>query len=282
MARDPHDQSSAVRRIGDFEVTAISDGSLQASPDVVLGVSREDCKALLGTAANNPFELAVNCCLIRHQQTIVLVDAGGGSAVATLGRLPDNLRAVGIAPEAVETILLTHLHSDHANGLVDAQGAAVFPNAELVMHQKEAGFWLDRRVTPDDPERLRRNTLGAQRATAPYRDRIRRVGEGEVLPGITAVLLDGHTPGHTGFLLQSRGERLLVWGDVVHLAAIQVPRPEAALVFDVDPQAAVAARRRAFEWTASERLLIAGAHFDFPGFGHMVREGEGYRFEAAP
>jgi glyoxylase-like metal-dependent hydrolase (beta-lactamase superfamily II) len=271
--------SSATRRIGEFEVTAISDGTLQASADVILGLSADELDALVG-GASDPFRLSVNCWLIRHRQKTILVDAGGGSMVPTLGRLPDHLRAAGTPPEAIGTILLTHLHSDHANGLVDAEERAVFPNAELVMHQKEAVFWLDRRVTPQDSDRLRRNTLGAQRVTAPYRDRIRRIDDGEVLPGISAVLLAGHTPGHTGWLLESGGERLLIWGDIVHLAGVQIPRPDAALVFDVDPDAAVAARHHAFEWTARERLLVAGAHLDFPGFGYMLRQREGYRFQA--
>ena len=271
--------SSATRHIGEFEVTAVSDGRLQASADVILGLTRDECAALLG-GNSDPFWLSVNCWLIRHRQKLILVDAGGGSMVPTLGRLPDNLRAAGAPLEAIETILLTHLHSDHANGLVDAEGRAVFADAELFVHEREAAFWLDRSVTPEDSERLRRNTLGAQRATAPYCDRIRRVSDGEVLPGISAVLLAGHTPGHTGWLLQSGGERLLIWGDIVHLAGVQIPRPDAALVFDVDPQAAVAARRHAFEWTARERLLIAGAHLDFPGFGYMLRDGEGYRFQS--
>jgi glyoxylase-like metal-dependent hydrolase (beta-lactamase superfamily II) len=271
--------SSATRRIGEHEVTAISDGTLQASADVILGLSAGELDALLG-GASDPFQLSVNCWLIRQRQKLILVDAGGGSMVPTLGRLPDYLRAAGTPPEEIETILLTHLHSDHANGLVDAEGRAVFPNAGLIVHEKEAAFWLDRSVTPEDSERLRRNTLGAQRVTAPYRDRIRRIDDGEVLPGISAVLLAGHTPGHTGWLLESGGERLLIWGDIVHLARVQIPRPDAALVFDVDPDAAVAVRRHAFEWTARERLLVAGAHLPFPGFGYMVRDGEGYRFEA--
>ena len=96
---------------------------------------------------------------------------------------------------------------------------------------------------------------------------------------ISAVLLAGHTPGHTGWLIQSRGERLLIWGDLVHLASIQVPRPDAALVFDVDPQAASATRRRMFERVAADKLKVAGAHLDFPGFGAIVRKGTGFAFE---
>ena len=119
----------------------------------------------------------------------------------------------------------------------------------------------------------------AQAACAPYRRRMRVVREGEALPGVSAVALAGHTPGHTGWLVHSRDDSVLIWGDVVHLAAVQVPHPEAALVFDVDPDAARATRARIFDRVAAERLRVAGAHLDFPGFGHIVRHGAGYRFE---
>ena len=104
--------------------------------------------------------------------------------------------------------------------------------------------------------------------------------DGEVLPGVMRpCCCPGHTPGHTGWLVHSGHDGVLIWGDVVHLAAVQVPRPEAALVFDVDPDAARATRRRIFDQVAADRLRVAGAHLDFPGFGHIVRQGASYRFE---
>jgi glyoxylase-like metal-dependent hydrolase (beta-lactamase superfamily II) len=172
------------------------------------------------------------------------------------------------------------LHRDHSNGLIDEAGRAVFPNAEIVLHEEEARFYLDRTFTAADPERWRQGAEEARRNTAPYRDRMRRIREGEVLPGVTPVLLPGHTPGHTGWMLQSRGERLLIWGDIIHIAAIQIPRPDAALVFDVDADLARLTRRRTFDWVADERLTVAGAHLDFPGFGTIVRDGNGYRYDA--
>jgi glyoxylase-like metal-dependent hydrolase (beta-lactamase superfamily II) len=96
---------------------------------------------------------------------------------------------------------------------------------------------------------------------------------------VTATLLAGHTPGHTGWFIHSGADAVLIWGDVVHLPAVQVPRPEAALVFDVDPQAARTTRRRTFDRVATDRLRVAGAHLDFPGFGTIERQGTGYRFE---
>jgi len=108
---------------------------------------------------------------------------------------------------------------------------------------------------------------------------MRDVRDGEVMPGVSALLLAGHTPGHTGWLIESGKEALLIWGDLVHLASIQIPRPDTGLVFDVDPQAACATRRRMFDRVAADRLTIAGAHMDFPGFGAIVRKGSGFRFE---
>src|SRR5205807_5278952 len=128
-------------------------------------------------------------------------------------------------------------------------------------------FWLDREEASGANERIRRNIAKAAVATAPYRSHMRLVRDGEVMAGVSAVALPGHTPGHSGWLIASGKEGLLIWGDLVHLASVQVARPETGLVFDVDPQAACATRRRAFDRVAAERLKVAGAHMTFPGFG---------------
>jgi glyoxylase-like metal-dependent hydrolase (beta-lactamase superfamily II) len=261
-------------KIGDIGVTALSDGVLATPLDVVLGIEQAEAARLAGKRAGEPVDIAVNAFLLELNGTRVLVDAGSGNTLGpTLGKLTDSLRAVGVAPERIDTILLTHVHSDHSNGLVDDDGRAVYPNAQLVLHEAEAAFWLDRDEASGANERIRRNIAKARVTTAPYRARMRTVRDGE------ALLLAGHTPGHTGWLIQSRGERLLVWGDLVHLASIQVPRPDAALVFDVDPQAACATRRRMFDRVAADKLKVAGAHLDFPGFGAIVRKGTGFAFE---
>ena len=158
----------------------------------------------------------------------------------------------------------------------------MFPNAELIMHEVEAAFWLDRDAAAGRHRAHRRATpTSSARVTAPYRDRIRRIKDGEVLPGITAMLRPGHTPGHTNWLIQSGGERLLIWGDIVHLAAVQLARPEARLIYDVDTDLAAATRQKVLEWAASERLFVAGAHLGFPGFGRVKRSGDRFAIEAA-
>ena len=267
------------RTVGDFTITAVSDGLLTSPPEVVLGVSKEDLVALTGVPPGQNLPLDVNCFLIRHNGKLMLSDVGSGNGMGpNLGKLPQNLRAIGVAPEDIDIILLTHLHPDHSLGLLDAAGKAVYPKAEILVHEIEAAFWLDRAPRDDDSERVTRNTKAQRTVTAPYRDRIRRITDGEVLPGITAILRAGHTPGHTNWLIQSNGDRFLMWGDIVHLAAVQVPRPEAALVFDVDPEMAKVSRAAAFEWVAREGVMVGGAHLGYPGFGRLERAGQGYAF----
>jgi glyoxylase-like metal-dependent hydrolase (beta-lactamase superfamily II) len=267
-------------KIGSIEITALSDGPFPAALDSFVEFDRADTERLTGRRIDETVILPVNSYLLKLGAKWALVDTGCGPTMGpALGQLPKALRAFGVAPEAIDYVLLTHIHPDHAMGLTDAAGYAVFPNAELIVHEQEAAFWLDQDAATGATERIRRNIGKAKATTAPYRDRMRTVRDGEALPGVSAMLLPGHTPGHTGWLIHSGSDGVLIWGDVVHLAAVQVPRPDAALVFDVDPQAARATRQRTFDQVAADRLRVAGAHLDFPGFGHIVRHGASYRFE---
>jgi glyoxylase-like metal-dependent hydrolase (beta-lactamase superfamily II) len=273
---------SFTTKIGDIEVTALSDGPFPAPLDSFVEFDRTEVERLTGRGIADKVILPVNSYLLKLGTQWALVDTGCGPTMGPeLGQLPKALAGFGVAPEAIDYVLLTHIHPDHAMGLADATGNAVFPNAELIVHEQEAAFWLDQDESFGATERIRRNIGKAKTVTAPYRARMRRVRDGEALPGVTPTLLPGHTPGHTGWHIHSGSEGVLIWGDVVHLPAVQVPRPEAALVFDVDPQAARATRKRTFDRVATDRLRVAGAHLDFPGFGHIVRHGANYRWEPA-
>ena len=270
------------KKVGEFTVTAVSDGSLSSSHDIMLGIDRAESVRLTGVPDGKPLILDVNAFVIRHGNRVMLSDAGTGHLYGpTLGHLPKNLKAAGIAPETIDTILLTHMHPDHSWGLVDEAGKAVFPNAEIVLHEAEAAFWLDREQKPADDERLIRNTRINREVTKPYAGRVRRVKDGEVMPGVTAVMRPGHTPGHTTWILSSGGERMLLWGDIVHRAAVQVPRPDCYLVFDYDGAQAKDSRQKAFDWATREGVMVAGAHLPSPGFGRLSRAGAGFKFDPA-
>ena len=276
----PQQQVAAVmhRRIGDITVTTLSDGFLEGSMAVMQNITVEDSSAMLRAAFRPvPRRTAVNTFLIRSQGRCALVDTGcGGKMQASAGRLLAHLAAVGVSPAEVDTVLLTHMHPDHSNGLVDDNGAKYFPNAELVMHAAEPRFWLDdaEMAKADENSRLR-NFQHAREQIAPYAKRL--FTGGEVFPGVTAMPLPGHTPGHTGYLVASGNEQLLIWGDIVHVPEVQVPRPDVTMAFDIDPAQAAATRLRMFDHVATDKLLVAGMHIHFPGYAHLVREGGGYR-----
>lgn len=265
-------------KVGEFTVTSVSDGVLYSTHDVIL-LDRAESERLTGIPHGQPVPLDVNVFLIRKGDRLMLSDAGSGLGLQpTLGTLPGNLRAIGVEPERIDTILLTHLHPDHSLGLVDEADRAVFPNAELIVHEVEAAFWLDRDPESEPVPRLRGHIEAQRRVTAPYRGRIRRIKDGEVMPGITAMHRPGHTPGHTNFLIESGGQRLLLWGDIVHLAAVQLPRPDATFLFDVQPELAKSTRQTVFEWVSAEKLTVAGAHLPSPGFGRIERQGRGFEY----
>lgn len=267
------------RKIGDVEVITVSDGRLDSTYGTFLGSAEEVERA--GLSPDAPVSLPVNAFLLRSNGKRVLVDAGSGSSMGpTLGKLPDNLRAIGMAPETIDFVLLTHIHPDHSNGLVDDEGRPNFPNAEIMVHADDLRFWVEREPDAADSEARQRVMKQARRAFAPYRDRVRAISEGELLPGISAHPQPGHTFGHTGWLVSSGGEALLIWGDIVHVPAVQFARPDALLSVDLDPQAARRSRLRVLEWVATGRIRVAGAHLGFPGIGHVLRDGSGYRFEA--
>lgn len=272
------------QRIGDVDVTALNDGQFDASTQLVVGVPAAECETLLRDSFRVlPPRITVNCFLLRTGGKTVLVDTGAGAAYGhVVGHARAKLATLGIPLTQIDAVLVTHAHVDHVSGLLDAEGKAAMPNAEIIINGTETDFWLSPDNAARAPEAAKQAFRTAQGALAPYRDRIRTVADGaEALPGITARHLPGHTPGHTGWLIASGADSLLIWGDVVHLPGIQFARPEAGLAFDTDVEQARASRRHAFDMTATDRVMVAGMHLDFPAFGHVVRRGGTYAFEPA-
>jgi glyoxylase-like metal-dependent hydrolase (beta-lactamase superfamily II) len=267
--------------LGDFEVTALSDGTIMLPVDQLLSNTTPTRvrRTLARSGLSSPLETSVNGYLINTGDKLVLVDAGAAGLFGpTLGKLVDNLKAAGYQPEQVDEIYLTHLHPDHVGGLA-ANGAMVFPNAVVRADRADVDFWLsdanrDKAGKEDKPY-----FEGARASLQPYRDAQRfRPFEGRtpLASGITALPRHGHTAGHSTYLVESRGQKLVLWGDLAHVAAVQFEQPAVTIAFDSNTRAAATQRKRAYADAATNGYLVAGAHLSFPGIGRVRSSGRGY------
>ena len=282
MHQPPAQQIPGVyhRKIGDIVITVISDGYLDGNLEVMRNVDLDKAHKVLKDAFRPARRTSVNTFLIHSKGRRALVDTGSGNYLQnTAGKVQDNLAAAGIDPASIDTVLLTHMHPDHSAGLTEMPGGRLyFPNAELVMHEKELPHWFDDAAMAKADERSQKlYFLAGREQVAPYKNRTRLFRDGEVFPGVTAVPSHGHTPGHTAYLIASGNEQLMIWGDTVHVPEVQTAFPEAGMAFDTDLAAAAAARKRMFDRVASDGVLVAGMHLNYPAFAHLAREGDAYR-----
>ncbi|MGM0583208.1 MAG: MBL fold metallo-hydrolase [Pseudomonadota bacterium] len=277
--------SDKAGRVREFDLpqgslTALHDGTIALSAGDFGGVPADTAEELLAEDA-----ASVNAFLYRDGTRTVLIDAGGAGASPRSGGVAKALAELDVDPRQVDTILLTHLHADHISGLV-SDGEAAFPFAEIRVHTSEVGHW-NSPLNEKDASRWQRPSFEATRALfSAYDYKIRDFGAGEaeteVTPGFRAVPLPGHTPGHTGYLIGQGRDAVLVWGDVVHSAALQLTRPEAGYRDDVDPDLAVETRRAILERVVEEELRVAGMHLPFPGLGRLTVKDDGtYRWKPA-
>jgi len=265
------------QQAGDFTITAISDGYLTASLDFLSNIDPSEAARMQSEAGQQePAAVHINCYVVRGAGRTILIDAGAGGIKQWGGRLIRNLSLAGVEPGDIDTILLTHAHPDHVGGLVDSAGHIIFPNAELVVHQRELAFWQDDGNLSRASERARGNFLIARQVFSGYRNTLRTFAEGEVLPGVKAMPLPGHTDGHSGYLFEAAAQSLLVWGDIVHFPHIQIERPDVSIAFDQDAAQAAATRSRLLDMVSSEGMLIAGMHLGELGFARIKRTGSGY------
>lgn len=268
-------------KLGSFEVTALSDGTVNLPVDKLLtNIQPQTLTSLLARSyLKAPVETSFNGYLVNTGSKLVLIDTGAAGLFGpTLGKLVANLKASGYQPEQVDEIYITHMHPDHVGGLM-ADGKAAFPNAVVRADTREGDYWLSAANMEKAPADAKGFFQGAMAALKPYQDAGKLKpfdGETELVPGVRAVPARGHTPGHTIYVVESQGERLVLWGDLMHVAAVQFAMPQTTIQFDVDSKAAMPQRQKNFADAAKKGYYVGIAHVSFPGIGKLRADGKGY------
>lgn len=267
--------------LGGFEITALSDGTGDMPVDQLLThtTPARVHRALAAAYLKSPVETSDNAFLINTGSKLILIDAGAGALLGpSMGRLVGSLHDAGYRTDQIDEIYLTHLHPDHEGGLV-ADGRMLFPNAIVRADKRDADVWLDEQRLAAAPTAAKPFFLGAMASLDPYLKAGRFApfeADGELVPGVRSLATHGHTPGHNNYVVESEGQKLVIWGDLVHVAAVQFGAPSVTILYDSDSAAAARQRRKALAEAATGGYLVAGAHLPFPGLGHVRRQGRGY------
>lgn len=273
-------------QVGTFEVTALSDGTVPVDAHQLL--HPEDParinKLLAEAFIESPAETSINAYLIKSGSRLILVDTGAGELFGADhgGALISSLKAAGYLPEQITDILLTHIHVDHSGGLT-VKNKQVFPNATIHVNKKELDFWSGQEKTAATPGATVNKPASA--VLKPYinQKKVRTFsGNVELFPGVSTLEYFGHTPGHTVYVLESGKDKLLFWGDLIHIAAVQLSGPEISNDYDTDKQKAAIQRQKAYADAAKSRYLIAADHISFPGIGRIKAKGNVFEFVAVP
>jgi glyoxylase-like metal-dependent hydrolase (beta-lactamase superfamily II) len=251
--------------VGSFVIYLLSESQGQGNKDILIGATPE---MLREYAPDGTFPNAMNAFLVKTPDRHILIDAGLG------GKLFDNLQSLNVKPEQIDIILITHMHGDHTGGLL-REGNVMFPQAEIYLPQPEYDYWMS-----DGTFKQQQTIIAA------YKNRLHLFKPNELnkesaplLPGFTAYAAYGHTPGHTAFQLESDNEKMFVWGDVTHAMALQMPYPQVAMTYDVNPADAIAARKEVLEYVDKHKIPVAGMHIAFPAMGTIGKgKSGGYVF----
>ncbi|HEY1855751.1 AidB family quorum-quenching N-acyl homoserine lactonase [Acidocella sp.] len=266
-------------RFGQYDIVPLLDGVFEAPADVLIHAAGDEARRrLIEKRGGKGIRVDVNCFVLRGPDGITLIDAGAADAFGpALGKARAALQEAGIRPEQIDRVLLTHIHGDHALGLFDGT-APWLPRAEILVPEVDLAFFTDPAARSAQPEGKRGPFDIAANLVRAYAGRLRPFPNGQVpgMPGIEALPLPGHTPGHTGYLLRGAEDSLLIWADTLHLQDEQTADPDIGLIFDTDPTTALRTRRALLEQVAQEGWLVAGSHIT--GFGRVRRAGAAFSF----
>lgn len=273
-------------RLGDVEIVALNDGVARRplGEEFVRNAPLAEVRALLKSQglSTDSIDIPFNAFLVVAGNRRILMDTGfADNGGPTTGRLLANLQAAGFRAEDIDTILITHYHGDHINGIRNKAGQLVYPKARILVPAPEHAFWMDDARMNAAPEAARGAFMTARRVFngIPSEQLVKFDPGAEVAPGITSIAAFGHTPGHTLFRVRSGNQSFVYVGDLTNVPALFARNPDWAVMFDMDPEAARQVRRKVFDMIVSEGALAGGFHFPFPAIGTIVREGNGFAFK---
>lgn len=281
-------------KVGDIQVNAISDGAntFPLADSLVSNASKDEVNAALARAFMPKDKMTIHFAplVLKTGGKVVVIDTGNGAGAfaaskGNVGQFVTNMTAAGFDPKTVDTVVISHFHGDHINGLVDAEGKPVYPNAEVLVPAAEWKYWMDDGEMSRAPAgRLQDGFKNARRVfetglakkVTPYE------WDKDVVPGLRAVNAAGHTPGHTAYILSSGNETVFIQSDITNHPSLFAANPGWHLLFDQDPKAAEAVRRKTYDMLVADRMRVQGFHYPFPANGFVERAGEGYRLVPAP
>jgi len=253
-------------KVGQYEVYILVESERDGNTGILVGADEAVLKRYIPAEG---FKHTANAVLIKTPKQNILIDTGTGAG----GIIVEKVKKLGVQPENIDAVLITHLHGDHF-GSLQKDGAAVFSKAKIYLSAKEHEYFTKTNVNQ-----------GAVAALAPYGSKVTTFEPGElgkklkeIVPGISPIAAYGHTPGHTVYLVENGKDKLLIIGDLLHIALVQFPVPEISASYDMDKGAAAAVRRQVLAYAAKNKIPVAGMHIVYPGTGGVSIEGSGFKF----
>jgi glyoxylase-like metal-dependent hydrolase (beta-lactamase superfamily II) len=280
-------------KVGSIEITVATDGA-RANPltdTFIRNVPKEETNKALEAMYLEKDKIVVpyTPIAVNTGSKLVVIDTGLGGALyeqskGAVGQFQTNLAAAGIDAKAVDTVIISHFHGDHINGLITADNKPAFPNAEVMVPAGEWKFWNDdgEMSKATGNALVEGNFKNVKRVFGALGNKVTQYEPGkEVAPGITSLATHGHTPGHVSHIIASGNAKVMVQADVTNVPLF-VQNPSWVIQFDMEGAAAEATRRKIYDMLAAEKMMVQGFHYPFPSVGYIDKVGSGYRVVPVP
>jgi glyoxylase-like metal-dependent hydrolase (beta-lactamase superfamily II) len=274
------------QKIGDIEVIALNDGVTRRAlgEEFVKNAKLNDVQELLKSQGlpTEYIDVPYTAFLLVIGNRKILIDTGfADNGPSTTGRLVTNLNAAGLKVEDIDTVILSHYHGDHINGVRNKAGQLVYPKAKIMVPTVEHAFWMDDNRMAQAPDAMKGAFANVRRVLGGLSsEQLVQFEPGtEVAPGLMSRAAFGHTPGHTLFVAESKGEKFAYLADLTNIPQLFARNPDWAVQFDMNADAAREVRRRVFDMMVNEKMIAGGFHFPFPAFGRIEKMGNGFDFK---